>query len=88
MAQALQSDDKAAWDRMQSARYRASGNTDEGLRSMRFDAWKAGLRSRMGELDAALCRLDALDTLLVCDTSKPLKINVVREGCELKLNDN
>lgn len=86
MVQALEKGDQATWDRMQSARY--SANPDEGLRSMRFDAWKSAMLARSGELNAAPCRVDSQDTILICETSKPLKFAIVREGCEIKLNDN
>ncbi|RYE90052.1 MAG: hypothetical protein EOO75_10770 [Myxococcales bacterium] len=88
LSELLEHDDLKGWEGMQSERFRRSGAADAGLRKMRFDSWKIGLRERLTELMSMNCRMEGQDSSIACDTKKPLKLRVVREGCELRLDDN
>ena len=88
VSQALESDDTVAWNGMQSSRFQQTTRVDPGLAKMRFESWKNAFRDRTTELLAMTCRMEGRDTTIMCNTQKPLKFRIVREGCEMKIDDN
>ena len=88
LSTALEQNDLITWNGLQSARFRQSSQADPELTRMRLEAWKKAFRDRMPEQVGMSCRMESRDTSIACDTQKPLRIKVTREGCELKLDDN